>query len=289
MNERHEESMDIGSAPGLDNEANTFPWGGVRNYLIGLALSTILTGAAFYFVQSTWLWEPSIPVALSVLAVSQIGVHLVFFLHLTTGQDNVNNTLALAFGTLIVTLVIGGTLWISYNMNLHMPMAGHMSPVSGATMAPHEAIPRAMNQTVRVEARSRISGKVTSISCEIGMLVKKGQTCAVIDSPELELSRASAEQALLAIQARLQRDKEFAGKFKVSDTGKKATAARTRVLSDQEALVSISNAMEDARKKAEEARIIAPIDGIVLSKGVQVGQTVGPDTSDPLFVFGAQM
>jgi len=32
----------------------------------------------------TWIWRPSIPVALSVLAVAQIGVHLVFFLHLTT-------------------------------------------------------------------------------------------------------------------------------------------------------------------------------------------------------------
>ena len=56
--------------------------------------------------------SPSIPVALAVLAIAQMGVHLVFFLHITTGPDNTNNVLALAFGVLIVLLVIAGSLWI---------------------------------------------------------------------------------------------------------------------------------------------------------------------------------
>jgi cytochrome o ubiquinol oxidase subunit IV len=33
-----------------------------------------------------------------------MGVHVVFFLHITTGPDNTNNVLALAFGVLIVSL-----------------------------------------------------------------------------------------------------------------------------------------------------------------------------------------
>ena len=53
------------------------------------------------------IWGPAIPVALVVLAVAQMGVHLVFFLHITTAPDNTNNVLALAFGVLIVVLVIG--------------------------------------------------------------------------------------------------------------------------------------------------------------------------------------
>ena len=58
--------------------------------------------------------------ALVVLAIAQIGVHLVFFLHLTTAPDNTNNALALAFGVLIVTLVIGGSLWIMDHLNHNM-------------------------------------------------------------------------------------------------------------------------------------------------------------------------
>jgi cytochrome o ubiquinol oxidase subunit IV len=42
-----------------------------------------------------------------VLAIAQMGVHLVFFLHITTGPDNTNNVLALAFGVLIVILLMG--------------------------------------------------------------------------------------------------------------------------------------------------------------------------------------
>jgi cytochrome o ubiquinol oxidase operon protein cyoD len=61
-----------------------------------------------------------IPVALVVLAIAQIGVHLVFFLHITTAPDNTNNVLALAFGVLIVALVIGGSLWIMDNLNRRM-------------------------------------------------------------------------------------------------------------------------------------------------------------------------
>ena len=57
-----------------------------------------------------------------VLAFAQIGVHLVFFLHMGSGPDNTNNILALAFGLLIVFLVITGSCWIIANLNANMPM-----------------------------------------------------------------------------------------------------------------------------------------------------------------------
>ena len=40
-----------------------------------------------------------------------------FFLHITTGSDNTNNVLALAFGVLIVALVMIGSLWIMAHLN----------------------------------------------------------------------------------------------------------------------------------------------------------------------------
>jgi cytochrome o ubiquinol oxidase operon protein cyoD len=46
-----------------------------------------------------------------------MAVHLIFFIHITTAPDNTNNILALAFGVLIVTLVVVGSLWIMYNLN----------------------------------------------------------------------------------------------------------------------------------------------------------------------------
>jgi cytochrome o ubiquinol oxidase operon protein cyoD len=93
----------------------------VLGYVIGLALAILLTATSFFIADTDLVWQPSIPVAIIVLAIAQMGVHLVFFLHITTGADNTNNVLALAFGLLIVFLVIGGSLWIMANLNHNMP------------------------------------------------------------------------------------------------------------------------------------------------------------------------
>ena len=92
----------------------------VYGYLTGLGLAILLTATSFFVAGTNLVWEPSIPVALVVLAIAQMGVHLVFFLHITTGPANANNVLALAFGILIVVLVIGGSLWIMANLNHNM-------------------------------------------------------------------------------------------------------------------------------------------------------------------------
>jgi cytochrome o ubiquinol oxidase subunit IV len=93
---------------------------GVGSYVIGLGLATLLTIVSFFIAGTTLVWGPSIPVALAVLAIAQMGVHLVFFLHITTSPDNVNNVMALAFGVLIVFLLIAGSLWIMMHLNQNM-------------------------------------------------------------------------------------------------------------------------------------------------------------------------
>ena len=58
-----------------------------------------------------------------MLAIAQMGVHLVFFLHITSGPDSVNNVMALAFGLLIVILLVFGSLWIITHLDHNlMPM-----------------------------------------------------------------------------------------------------------------------------------------------------------------------
>jgi cytochrome o ubiquinol oxidase subunit IV len=105
-------------APGEEHEGGV----GVRvlGYVIGLGLALLLTATSFFVAGTNLVWEPSIPVAIIVLAIAQMGVHVVFFLHINTGPDNTNNVMALFFGILIVVLVIGGSLWIMSNLNQNM-------------------------------------------------------------------------------------------------------------------------------------------------------------------------
>ena len=116
------------TAPGDEADHVENVAGGVVAYTVGLGLAALLTVVSFALPSLNLVWVPSLPVALGVLAIAQMGVHLVFFLHLTSGPDNVNNVLALAFGVLIVFLIIAGSLWIMYEMNGNMtnPVGHHM-------------------------------------------------------------------------------------------------------------------------------------------------------------------
>jgi cytochrome o ubiquinol oxidase operon protein cyoD len=90
------------------------------SYVVGLGLALLLTAVSFWVASTSNIWGPGVAMGLVVLAIAQMGVHLVFFLHITTGPDNTNNVLALAFGVLIVFLVMIGTIWIMGHMNANM-------------------------------------------------------------------------------------------------------------------------------------------------------------------------
>ena len=117
-------------APGDEPEESAGHW--VRNSNLGLGFSIVLTVAAFVVAASHLVWAPAVPVALIVLAIAQMGVHLVFFLHVTTGPDNTNNVLALAFGVLVVFLIVAGSMWImahlAHNLMPTMEQLMNMQP-----------------------------------------------------------------------------------------------------------------------------------------------------------------
>ena len=115
MNEDEPNLVDV--APGLPHSKVLSE---TVAYVIGLALALILTGVSFWVASTSALWGPGVAVGLVVLAIAQMGVHLVFFLHITSGPDNTNNVLALAFGVMIVFLVMIGTIWIMGHMNANM-------------------------------------------------------------------------------------------------------------------------------------------------------------------------
>jgi cytochrome o ubiquinol oxidase operon protein cyoD len=117
MNERENENDLLDVAPGVPH-SNILSE--TMAYVIGLAFALILTGISFWVASTGVLWGPGVAVGLVVLAIAQMGVHLVFFLHITSGPDNTNNVLALAFGVLIVFLVMIGTIWIMGHMDANM-------------------------------------------------------------------------------------------------------------------------------------------------------------------------
>jgi len=115
MTEHDPEKLNV--APGTPHDSMVSE---TISYVVGLGLALVLTGVSFWVASTGALWGPGVATGLVVLAIAQMGVHLVFFLHITSGPDNTNNVLALAFGVLIVFLVMIGTIVIMSQMNANM-------------------------------------------------------------------------------------------------------------------------------------------------------------------------
>jgi cytochrome o ubiquinol oxidase subunit IV len=130
------EEFDLGSHVGEEYVAGRPPThptlrSELRGYLIGLALAVLLTAGSFWSLNEHVIYGPGIVMALIVFGLAQVGVHLVYFLHLTTSPDNTNNALALAFGVLIVSLVFFGSIWVMFHMNGNMIPARALMQMRG--------------------------------------------------------------------------------------------------------------------------------------------------------------
>jgi len=105
----------------LETPGDAADWkSGLVKSLMGLAASIVLTLASFWAAGTHSVWGPGLPVLLAALAIAQMGVHLVFFLHVSSGPEGTNTILALAFGVFVVALVVFGSLIIMANLDAGM-------------------------------------------------------------------------------------------------------------------------------------------------------------------------
>ena len=105
-----------GRGPGIDPHSTHQG----RSYLIGLGYAVALTLASFWAASTHAVYAPAVPVLLGVLAIAQMGVHLAFFLQISSAPDQANNFFALIFGVFISALVIIGSITIMSNLNHSM-------------------------------------------------------------------------------------------------------------------------------------------------------------------------
>ena len=120
---RHEQSADL-ETPGQPADWRS----GLAKALLGLSASIVLTLASFWAAGTHAVWGPGVPVLLAALAIGQMGVHLVLFLHVSSGPESTNTILALAFGVFVVALVVFGSMIIMANLDAGMGACGMHGP-----------------------------------------------------------------------------------------------------------------------------------------------------------------
>ena len=101
--------------------------GSLGSYVIGFGLSLLLTALSFGSVMSGLVPNHMILAAIALLAVAQLLVQLVFFLHLGVAPEQRNNTVIFAFTFLLIATIVAGSLWVMHNADVNM-MPTQMTP-----------------------------------------------------------------------------------------------------------------------------------------------------------------
>ena len=105
-----------------DNSTLTYGMGKktLKSYIIGLVLSLIFTCISFYIVMNHVFSKSGLYLGVSVLAIAQLIAQVVFFLRMTHKKDGNWNLMPFLFSIVIVSVLVGGSLWIMYNLNYNM-------------------------------------------------------------------------------------------------------------------------------------------------------------------------
>ena len=116
-------SRDYASHPA----SNSASHGTLKSYVAGFLLSLGLTALSFAAVMSGTLSKDLILPAITLLAVVQLLVQLVYFLHLGTAPEQRNNTMIFVLTGLLIATIVAGSLWVMHNANVNM-MPTQVSP-----------------------------------------------------------------------------------------------------------------------------------------------------------------
>ena len=190
-----------------------------------------------------------------------------------------------AVGAVVVAVAAGG-LWIYRNAEAHEPPAYRFATVTRGNLESTVSATGALSAVTTVQVGTQVSGQVSQIYVDFNDRVKKGQLLARIDPTLQQQAVLDAQAGLIRAQADLERSKAEYDRNKTLYDQKVLTAtefntAQYNYTVAQASVKSAQVALDRARKNLSYTEIHAPIDGVVVERNVDVGQTVAASLSAP--------
>ena len=207
---------------------------------------------------------------------------------------------------LSVALLIGGGIWYSVAGRKNAVQFNTVQVTRGNLKAAVTAT-GTVNPVVQVNVGTQVSGTIKQIYATYNSVVKKGQVIAQIDPATFQAqanqARANliqAEATLLSLKATaanarkaLERNRQLISKELIAqadfDTSEASSLSADALVRAQEAQVAQMKAAVDfAETNLRYTKIVSPVDGIVVSRNVDVGQTVAASFQTPTLFYIAQ-
>jgi HlyD family secretion protein len=166
-----------------------------------------------------------------------------------------------------------------------------------------------LSALLTIQVGSQVSGRVQQLFVDYNSPVKKGQPIAKLDPLLFEAAVQQAHAVYFAAQSNLQKDRVQEANLKIAygranrlkaefvvsqsdfDTAQtNYNVARAQVNADESSLESARAALDQARANLGYTTILSPINGVVISRSVDVGQTVAASFQAPtLFVIAQDL
>ncbi len=160
----------------------------------------------------------------------------------------------------------------------------------------------------RTEVGAQVSGKIINLYVKLGQAVKKGDLIAEIDASNQSNSLSTAEASLASYQAKLKSAQvalevaqsnynRLSKLYKVEsasqsdlETAKNTLASAKATVDEVKSQIKTAQiSVNDAKTNLDYTQIISPMDGVIVSVPVSVGQTVNSNQTSPTIVQVADL
>lgn len=210
------------------------------------------------------------------------------------------------WGTFVIVVAIGVYIW--WNLRPIQPRYV-TTPVSRGSIVKAIATTGTVNPVVTVQVGSYVSGVIQALHCDYNTVVKAGQLCAKIDPRPYQLVVDQNTANLASAKAQLEKDRASLAYAKTNyerdlsllkegvvsqdtvDTDKSAyDQGKAQITLDEAAIQQHQAALNAARVNLGYTDIVSPVDGIVISRNIDVGQTVAASFQTPtLFLIAKDL
>ena len=151
------------------------------------------------------------------------------------------------------------------------------------------ALPGELTANENVQVRAKVQGYIRKLNADIGSKVSKGQILALIDAPEINTRVQELNEKVNAAQSRYRSSKDYYERISIASKTD-GVIAPTELQKSKDQMQADESEQNAARFAASSYRqvggylaIIAPYNGIITKRNIEVGSFVGNAGEKPLF------
>ncbi len=187
---------------------------------------------------------------------------------------------------IVAVLLITATTWLFTRKGKEAAERYTMVKIERGDLEAVVSSTGTMDAVTTVEVGTQVSGRIAKIYADFNQTVKKGDLIAMIDTSSLQMAVSEAESSFEKAKAQLKQAKQDLDRmqylFKESiKTKNDLEQAQVSYELAAASMKSAQSSLERARINLGYASIYAPIDGIITSRTIEVGQTVAASFSSP--------